>query len=166
MKSYSISFVGIHNRYILENLIQLYLYDLSNVFDININEDGLFYYDLDNFFGNSDNMAYLIEVNYELVGFIMIDKNFKILDDNIDNSYNLAEIFILNKYRKNGIGKMIVFDFFDNYRGNWEVRSVPLSKDAELFWKKIINVYTNGNYKITEIGQYNRKVFTFNNKTI
>ena len=50
------------------------------------------------------------------------------------------------------------------YRGNWVIKVVPNSIQAEIFWNKVIYNYTNNNFKVDHVGKYERAVFTFNNE--
>lgn len=139
----------------LENLMQLYLHDLSLYFPIEFNFKTCRYeYDLSKYFNN--NSAYFIKDNNNIVGFILVD-------DNSNNNYEISEIFVLNNFKRNKIGEEAVIKVFDKYKGNWTIKAVPSSPVAESFWKKAINNYTNGNYKLEHTGKYDRAEFYFSN---
>ena len=71
---------------------------------------------------------------------------------------------VIPKYRKNKIGKRVAFDCFNMYKGNWTIKTVPSSQMAENFWKKTVDNYTNGNFKIEHTGKYARAELYFSNK--
>lgn len=48
-------------------------------------------------------------------------------------------------------------------KGNWVIKVVPLSFIAESFWKKTVNDYTKGKFKIEYTIKYNRAELYFNN---
>ena len=138
--------VRLEDRNKLERLLQLYLHDLSLYFPITFNSDICQYeYDLDKYF--IDNYAY----------FIKSDK------DNGNNNYEISEIFVLNNYKRNKIGKEVAIKVFDMYKGNWTIKAVPNSKVAESFWKMVVNDYTNNNYIEKYTGKYNRLEIYFSN---
>lgn len=140
----------------LEKMIQLYLHDLSLYFPIPFNSDTCEYeYDLNKYFDN--NYAYFIKSDNDILGFILVDNN-------SNNNYEISEMFVLNNYRGKKIGEEAVKKIFDIYKGNWTIKVVPLSLVAEAFWKKTVNNYTNGNYKLEYIGKYNRAKLYFENK--
>ncbi len=140
----------------LENVLQLYLYDLNFYFPIPFDSNLCKYeYDLNKYF--KDNYAYFIKEDNNILGFILIDKIDK-------ENYEISEIFVMNVYRKNKIGKKVAFIVFDKHKGNWIVKTVPKSPVAESFWHKVIDEYTSGNFTLEYIGKYNRAVFTFSNK--
>ena len=145
-----------NDRNKLENLLQLYLHDLSFYFPISFNSETCSYeYDLDKYF--DENYAFFIKLKDEILGFIL-------LDINSNNNYEISEIFVLNNYKNNKVGEEAVTKIFDLYKGYWTVKAVPCSPLAESFWNKIINKYTNGAYKLDCVGKYNRNVFYFTNK--
>ncbi len=140
----------------LERLLQLYLHDLSLCFPISFNSKICEYeYDLNKYFVN--NYAYFIKSNNDILGFVLVD-------DNLENNYEISEMFVLNNYKGRKIGEEAVKKIFDIYRGNWTIKVVPLSPIAESFWKKAVNNYTNGNFKLEHTGKYNRAELYFSNK--
>lgn len=139
----------------LENLIQLYLHDLSLYFPIDFDTKTCKYnYDLTSYFEN--NIAYFIERDKNILGFILVDLN-------ENNNYEISEILVLNNYKKQKIGEQAIFKIFDKYKGNWTIKAVPMSPIAEHFWTNTIKKYTNNNFKLTHTGKYNRAEFYFNN---
>ena len=139
----------------LEKLLQLYLHDLSFYFPIDFDSTKCEYeYDLNKYF--EDNYAYFIQSDEDILGFILVDNN-------SNNNYEISEMFVLNNYKGNKIGKKSVIKIFDKYRGNWTIKVVPCSPVAELFWKKTINNYTKGNFTIKHTGKYNRAELYFTN---
>lgn len=145
-------------RKVLDNLLQLYLHDLSLYFKIDFDsKTGLYNYDsLDKYFNNSDNYAYFMRLNEDVVGFILIDKD--------NDKYVVQEIFTLNNYKGHGYARDAVIKIFDMYRGNWIIKVVPNSIKAEIFWNRVISNYTNNKFKVIHEGKYERAVFTFNNE--
>ena len=139
----------------LEKLLQLYLHDLSLYFPIPFNSNLCEYeYDLCKYFNN--NYAYFIKSDDDILGFILVD-------DNLEDNYEMSEIFVLNNYKGKKVGETAIKKIFDIYKGNWTIKVVPLSHIAESFWKKTINNYTNGKFKFKHTGKYNRLELYFNN---
>ena len=102
------------------------------------------------------NYAYFIKSDNDIIGFIL-------LDDNLENNYEISEIFVLNNYKGRKVGEEAVKRVFDLHKGNWTIKAVPLSPVAEAFWKKTVYNYTNGDYKLEHTGKYNRAEFYFKN---
>lgn len=141
----------------LERMLQLYLHDISLYFPIEFDDKtGIYKYDdLDKYFINESNYAYFIRYEGNIVGFVLIDV--------ADKQNIIQEMFVLNNYKSKGIGKDAVINIFNQYRGNWIIRSLPNSSKAENFWNKTIKEYTNNKFEVEHVGKYKRAVFTFNN---
>ena len=61
--------------------------------------------------------------------------------------YCIKEFMIIPKYRRLGIGKKAINLCFQKYKGNYIVTPSFGSETAYLFWKNIISLHTNNNYK-------------------
>ena len=134
--------VTIDKKDVLYRLLQYSLFEESLNDGNEMNNEGLFEYKyFDNYFNDDDREAYFI-INTEtnkLLGFIMINKYMQ----KSDNGHSIAEFMVIPKYRRNKIGKEIAIKCFNMYRGNWEVSPSIGSEQAYIFWKKIIDEYTN-----------------------
>ena len=76
----------------------------------------------------------------------------------------VQEMFVLNNFKRKGIGSKAVIELFDNHKGNWKIKSLPLSKQAESFCVNIVKEHTNNNLEVDYIGKYNRAIISFNNE--
>lgn len=154
--------IGKHNLKTLENLFQLYIHDISKELPWDCNENGIFEtYSLQDWLKNNQNFGYFVYVQDKLAGFVMVDKEFKVLT-NKNNNYNLSEIFILNNYKGKGLASSVVKKIFEMYKGNWECRPVPKSISAQTFWEKVFA--NNFPYIVTKHEwKENRFAFTFSN---
>lgn len=162
--NFSIELKAINNNdlSVLKNLFQLYIHDISHELPWNVNADGLFEaYSLDDWFKDENNFGFIIYVENNIAGFVMIDKEFKVLT-NTENSLNLSEIFILNNFKGKGIAKKVALKIFDTYKSNWEIRPVPTSNSAEAFWQKVFS--KSFPYPVTKHEwKENRFAYTFSN---
>ncbi len=155
--------IQIKDKSVLMNMFQLYLYDITRFLPSELNNHGLYDYKyIDYYWTEKNYKAYFVLVDRKYAGFVMInDQDFLCLKEK--DSYNIAEFFILNKYRKNKTGKKVAHMIFDRFRGNWEVRPVSKSDEAKSFWENTIAEYTDNQYKI-EYPIPNRVAIIFNNE--
>ncbi len=138
----------------MERLLQLYLHELSFFVDLALDDAFNYNYPyLTNYFNEENRKILFVENDTNIIGFVMLE---------IGKTNFIHELFILNKYRKTGIGEKVVFALFDEYKGNWDIKVVPNSVLAEKFWTKGISEYTS-NFNLEYIGTYNRAHFTFSN---
>ena len=129
------------DRKTVENLMQLYLHDLSVYTNESTDQDGLF--DLGEYFhmywSEQDRYPYLCVVNDMPVGFALVRKL------TID-SFSISEFFILHSSRRKGIATQFAQKVFNLHYGKWEVAQLELNKPAQMFWRKVISNYTRDNF--------------------
>ena len=130
---------------IIQHLMQFYLYDFSEFVALDVEADGLFaaYKHLDDYWNDENRFPYIIQKDKKHIGFVLV----RFIEEQQRNHFSIAEFFVMKKYRRKGIGKFIASQIFNSYKGKWEVFQKENNKPAQLFWKKIINEYTNGNFK-------------------
>jgi len=149
--------IELEKKDILNNLMQLYLHNISLNFPMDFDSNtGMYGYDdIEKYFENDNNKAFFILKENEIAGFMLIDLS--------DEKNIVQEMFVLNNYKRKGVGKTAVSILFDKFRGNWEIKSLPCSESAEKFWISSVKEYTNDQFDLEYVGKFNRAVLTFNN---
>ena len=147
---------------IIYNLMQLYTYELSFFEDETTNfellDTGLFAMSkyLELYWKEDKRHPYILKCNGELAGFVLQRYN--------ENNYNeIAEFFVLNKYRKLGAGTFMANEIFKKFKGKWEIRTLLKNKRAQEFWRKIVKEVSNGDYREQLIRNNSRYAFYFEN---
>lgn len=131
----------------VQNMGRFYVYDMSeyvgNKPGWKMPENGLYEcIDFKKYWQSEESFPFLIRYKGELAGFVIVDK--KGSDKQID--FNMAQFFILRKFKNKGIGTYIACYCFDKFKGIWEVMVKPENKGAYQFWKTVITQYTNNNF--------------------
>lgn len=132
-------------REALDHLMQFYIYDFSEFLDFDVEENGQYSpYPLDEYFeeGNQQ-FAYVIKREEKYAGFVLV----RLIEDVGVPHYSIAEFFVLKKYRREGIGKAVAADIFSRHKGPWEVHQIENNTGAQIFWKKAIDEYTEGQFE-------------------
>ncbi len=127
----------------LYRLLEYSLYEESLNDGNEMNDEAIFEYKyFDRYFVDSDRDAFFIreQNTNKLLGFVMINTYMQ----KNDNGHSIAEFLVIPKYRRCKIGKRVAFECFNMYKGIWEVSPSYNSESAYLFWKKVIDEYTNG----------------------
>ena len=130
---------------VIKNLMQLYMYDFSEFIQSDVEEDGLFaaYSNLDDYWKEDYNrFPYLLQKEEKYAGFILV----RFIDSEQRKYFSIAEFFVMKKYRRQGIGKEVAKQIFNLHRGAWEVFQKESNKPAQLFWKRVIDEYTQGKF--------------------
>jgi len=130
---------------IIRNLLQFYIYDFSEFVKCDVEEDGLFgaYPHLEDYWRETNRFPYVIKQNDKYVGFVFV----RMIESEARNYFSIAEFFIMKKYRKEGIGKAVAKQIFNLHKGQWEVYQLESNKPAQIFWNKVINEFTQGDFK-------------------
>ncbi|MEM8673915.1 MAG: GNAT family N-acetyltransferase [Cyanobacteria bacterium P01_G01_bin.67] len=141
-----ITSASVTDKPVIKQMMELYLYDLSEFTKADINQHGYFDYShLDYYWVESNRYPFLVRVNDKLAGFVLVHQNTYLQD----NRYHLAEFFILRKYRQQGIGRQVAFYIFDLLRGGWEIYQAHTNLVAKKLWQNVIGEYTAGTYTET-----------------
>lgn len=138
-------------KILLNRLLELYCYDFSEFTREDLDESGLFGYEvLDRYWTEPERFPFLFRINGQLAGFALVRKGsyFPDLDADYASMPTLvAEFFILRKYRCQGMGAAAAKELFDRFPGRWEVSEVEENLPAQKFWRRVIEDYTGGQYE-------------------
>ncbi len=124
-------------------MARFYVYDRTQYMGWECPETGLFEcIDFKHYFETSGECAFLVRIDNELAGFVLLDKMHLI--EKVD--WNMGEFFILAKFQNHGIGAQIATEIFSNFIGKWSVSVMPENVGATKFWRKTINDFTDGEF--------------------
>jgi predicted acetyltransferase len=131
---------------ILRNLLEKYDYEFSQYNKLDVNKLGLYGYDyLDNYLTENNRFPYFIKVEDKLAGFIMVD-DYPI--NGLKTNWSMANLFVMYKYRKMGVGTISVNKMFDMHKGKWGLMYHPKNEISKIFWNKVVGNYTKGKYEL------------------
>lgn len=144
----TLSPVPLEEKFILEQLMQLYLYDLTEFNGTDANDQGLFpYYYLPAYWVDPNRRPFLIRADNKLAGFVLVRLNIEGRSDPPRLVNQMAEFFVMKKYRRYGVGEFAARWVFDQFPGEWEVEQLAANLPAQTFWRKIITRYTHGHFR-------------------
>ncbi len=143
-------------------MLGLYLYDFSEFSNADINEYGYFgYKHIDDYWNEEGRYPFFIRVNGKLAGLVLVRSCCE--HNHLPNPHNIAEFFVMKKYRQKGVGRMAATMIFDMFHGGWEVSQWINNVPAQNFWGKVIADYTDGKYHTFTAMEANSIGFTFDN---
>ena len=73
--------------------------------------------------------------------------------------YRMAEFFIARPFRRRGVGRSAVRLVLDRFDGSWEIIEYLRNPGAVSFWRKVIALYTAGNYEERVVNGEVRQTF-------
>lgn len=146
---------------IIQNMARFYVYDMSEYCGFEAGwempADGLYEcMDFKHYWSDANTFPFLIYYGSELAGFVIVDQK----GSEASIEFNMAEFFILRKFKNKGIGKQVAYWCFEQYTGVWEVMVMPKNEGAYHFWKSIIAGYTQHNFV-----EYQRVIPHLDNRT-
>lgn len=61
--------------------------------------------------------------------------------------FRMAEFFIARPYRRLGVGRAAVPLILDRFAGRWEIMEYQRNPGAVSFWRRVVSLYTRGDYQ-------------------
>lgn len=160
---------------ILADLLQLYIEEFSAFVSVPVGVDGRFVYkSLPSYWTEPGRHPFLIRVGKEWGGFVFVKQGSEISSSEIAHDiahdiahhkdcWDMAEFFVLDKYRRRGLGSNVAHAVWRAFPGRWEVRVMEWHKAAHAFWSEAIAAFAGHKVASTPIEAHGRKwrVFAF-----
>ena len=154
--------IRIEQKSVFVQMMELYLYDFSEFSGEDINEYGYFGYPrIDDYWNEAGRHPFLIRVDGRIAGLVLVRSCCE--HTHLSNPHNIAEFFVMKKYRRKGVGRAAAMKVFDMFPGGWEISQWENNLPARSFWKQVIDEYTNGNYDPFAAPEKGEVGFTFYN---
>jgi predicted acetyltransferase len=128
-----LSAVDRSHRAVLENLGQLYRYDLATAYQHLPNPDGTFNNRrLDLFLAGADpaGRAWLVTAGGWLCGFVMTAPA-------ADGGMSISDFFIVRALRRSGVGREAARQVIDMTPGRWSIGFQSYNPGAQPFWEQV-----------------------------
>ena len=132
----------------IQNMARFYVYEMSRECGLNSADwacpaDGLYEsFDFKHYFVDPDRRAYLVKVDEELAGFVLLYQTAE--QPNIQ--WHIGEFFILARFQNRGVGRMVAQQVWQQHPGSWEVTVIPENQRALQFWRKAIASIMQDNF--------------------
>lgn len=157
--------VAAEHQFVLENLLQLYVYEFSELIPLDVGKDGRFsYMDLRLYWSDAARFPFLAWVDGKLAGFALFRRLSEPSGDG--EAYDMAEFFVLRRYRHRGIGRELAEKVWLRFPGRWQVRVMANNVGAFKFWASAIAKFTRraADFSSSEIGGTKWHVFSFDTR--
>lgn len=131
---------------LVANLLELYSHDLSDVFSLDVGPDGRFgYRNLPLYWSSPDtHFPFVFRHDGHVAGFALVTRGSPMTDDPSD--LDVAEFFVLQRYRRAGVGREAACALWNTMRGRWVVRVAEDNARAWRFWQAVVSRYTDGRH--------------------
>ena len=131
----------------VEQMLELYQYELSDMWDQDLDAKGRYGYDLSRHKEGLRFHAHVALENGRYVGFALVAPA---AVTRAEGSW-MEQFFVLKKHRRAGIGAALARHVFRSHPGPWEVGQMPTNLTAQAFWRELIGQLTGGNFVEMEI---------------
>ena len=122
----------VEEQAVVAQLLELYLHDFSEFTAAEVGDDGRFVYDhLDRYWAEPDRHPFLVRVDGRLAGYALVRSG---------APHDMAEFFVMRKYRRGGVGAAAARALFARFPGEWQVRQLAANTGATAFWRTAIPV--------------------------
>ena len=120
---------GINDKGLLDNLMQLYLHDLSEFIAIDVGPNGKYEQNLSpQYVSSFEKSAFIIHAEYHIIGFVLVEP--------AGSDLKVNDLFVLNMWRGKGVGSAVVENLLKQGKS---IVSQFNSKNelAKYFWNNI-----------------------------
>ena len=131
----------------LKRMLELYQYEISDMFDQDLDTLGEYGYDLTRHIEGKRFFAHVVLVDGRYAGFALVAPAIVTQTD----GYWMEQFFILKKYRRSNLGAELARSVFQSHPGPWEVGQMPTNFPAQAFWRKVIASITAGRYTEVQV---------------
>ena len=133
----------------LQQMLELYQYELSDIWDQHLDEDGRYGYDLSRHREGRRFHAHIALESGRYVGFALVAPA---AVTRTEGSW-MEQFFVLKKHRRAGVGAALALHVFRSHPGPWEVGQMPANLAAQAFWRQVIGQVTGGNFVEVQVTQ-------------
>ena len=117
---------------LVAQLFELYLYDFSEWSGGDVDDDGRYGEDrLPLYWIEPARHPFLFRVDGHWAGLALVREGVP---------HDMAEFFVMRKYRRGGVGTEAARNVFARFAGAWQVRQMRFNPQATVFWRRAIPV--------------------------
>ncbi len=126
----------------LQQLLELYQYELSDIWPQEADAEARYGYNLDRFREGERCFAHVALVGSQTVGFALVAPAFVTRKE----GHWMEQFFVLKRFRRAGTGEALALHALQSHPGPWEVGQMPANAGAQAFWRRVIGAHTQGNF--------------------
>jgi predicted acetyltransferase len=130
-------------------MLELYQYELSDIWDQELDADGEFGSDTSRHRQAQRFFAHVLLVDQHYAGFALVAPAMVTQEE----GFWMEQFFVLKKYRKAGHGLALARHVFQSHPGAWEVGQMPGNAAARQFWRSVVSRVTQGSFAEVEVTQ-------------
>jgi len=123
-------------------MLELYNHDLSEFWHHDLDVHGEYGYELDRYWTKVEHYPFIMLVGGNFAGFALVNNEIKVGS----SGHWMDQFFVVRKYRRIGVGRVLALHVLVDLPGNWEVGQIHMNYPAQSFWRSVIDEFTKGIY--------------------
>ncbi|MFT3957081.1 MAG: hypothetical protein QM722_22700 [Piscinibacter sp.] len=131
----------------LGRMLELYQYELSDIWDQELDPHGEFGYDTSKHRQAQHCFAHILLVDQHYAGFALVAPAMVTRQE----GFWMEQFFVLKRYRQAGCGLALARHVFSCHPGAWEVGQMPGNAAARQFWRRVVGLVTEGDFTEVEV---------------
>jgi len=135
------------DREALSRMLELYQYELSDIWDQDLDAAGEYGYALDRYWNLPGHYPYVALFDGRYAGFALVDDQVKLPG----GQYWMDQFFVLKKYRRHGLGRKFAATVIGRHLGVWQIGQMTENHPAQMFWRKALAAIAAGGVRECEI---------------
>lgn len=128
-------------------MLELYQYELSDIWDQELDARGEYGYDLTRHLEGRRFFAHVATIKGHYAGFALVAPAIVTQKE----GFWMEQFFVLRKYRHMRLGSALARHVFQSHPGPWEVGQMPANLGAQAFWRKVVGSMTGGHYTEVQV---------------
>jgi len=141
----------IEEKRIIFDLLQPYLHELSSFPGEEIDYkdgNGVYQYPyLDDYWSQSVRHPYLFLCDNEIAGFALVRK----AEEHPAKHWEMAEFYVLPKFRRSGLATSCSIDIFEKHPGNWRIDFNKHNQSSRALWQKLVQRISTSDIKVGKL---------------
>jgi predicted acetyltransferase len=142
MYAYQITAATAADRLPIYRMLELYQYELSDIWDQDLDAHGEYGYALDRYWSSESCFSYVARVAGNYAGFALANQSVVLGP----GGTWMDQFFVLKKYRRSGVGWALATRVISDIPGQWEIGQMTENHNARAFWQSVIEDVTSGNF--------------------
>lgn len=124
----------------LEQMLELYQYDLSDIWPQDTDASARFGFDLTRHRRDAGSHAYVTLFDGQYAGFALVAPA---IVTRTEGKW-MEQFCILRRFRRHGTGRALARYVLHTHPGPWEIGQMPANLPAQAFWRAVIGEVTSG----------------------
>lgn len=131
-----------HDFPALQQLLELYQYELSDIWLQDTDAEARYGYDLERHRRGERFHAHVATKGSQYLGFALVAPAVVTRTE----GHWMEQFFVLKRFRRSGVGDALARHVLLSHPGAWEVGQMPENLAAQAFWRRVIARLTAGRY--------------------